>query len=189
MKRILLAAALAATCLAGAPAWGFHYLLDARQSDVSAKVSILGLSSMTARFPDLAGDVQLAPDQLEAVTIDVTLDARTLTTDDESTREQLIGKDFFDAATHPRVRFVSSHMAMTGLRTAELFGDLTVRGVTRPVKFDVLFDQPPAQATGTQPISIIASTKINREDFGMTAMHVIISRLVTIRIQTVMTPG
>jgi polyisoprenoid-binding protein YceI len=80
-------------------------------------------------------------------------------------------------------------MAMTGLRTAELFGDLTVRGVTRPVKFDVLFDQPPAQATGTQPISIIASTKINREDFGMTAMHVIISRMVTIRIQTVMMPG
>jgi polyisoprenoid-binding protein YceI len=164
-------------------------MLDAARSDVSAKVTVMAISSMSARFPGLSGSADLSPDNPDAFGIDVAIDARLLTADDDSVRDQLKGPDFFDVEHFPVVRFTGGRLVMTGERTAQLFGALTVRGVTRPVTLDVSFSGLPAQAVGTEPILISASTRIDRDDFGMIAMHGLVSRTVTIKIKATMMPG
>jgi polyisoprenoid-binding protein YceI len=174
---------------AAAPGTAHHYMLDATRSEVSAKVTVMAISSMSARFPGLSGSADLSPDNPDAFGIDVVLDTRLLTATDDSVRDQLKGPDFFDVDHFPVVRFTGGRLIMTGERTAQLFGALTVRGVTRPVTLDVSFNGSPAQAIGTEPMAISASTRIDRDDFGMIAMHGLVSRTVTILIKAMMMPG
>jgi polyisoprenoid-binding protein YceI len=174
---------------AGTPGVTHHYMLDAARSEVSAKVTVMAISSMSARFPGLSGSADLSPDNLDAFGIDVVLDARLLIASDDSVRDQLKGPDFFDVEHFPVVRFTGGRLVMTGERTAQLFGALTVRGVTRPVTLDVSFSGSPTQTIGTEPMAINASTKIDRDDFGMIAMHGLVSRTVTILIKATMMPG
>jgi len=167
----------------------YHYVLDAAKSDISAKVSFFLVTSKTAHFPSATGEITLAPDWPDAVQLDVTLDARALTAPDEVTLKRLKGDKFFDVARYPSVRFSGHHLQMTGARTAKLSGDLTARGITRPVTLDVTFAEPPLQAKGDRPLNLSAKVDINRDDFGMTAYHLIVGKTVTISIDATMVPG
>lgn len=166
----------------------YHYQLDGPRSEVSARVSFLGLASRTAHFPKMAGEITLQPDRLDAIDLDVTLDARELTAGDSVTLARLRGKDFFDVANHPTVQFTGKRMTMTGPVTATVDGEVTARGVTRPTVLHVAFAQPPARATGREPVTLSARTTIDRRDFGMTAYSFIVGKKVTVTINARMVP-
>jgi polyisoprenoid-binding protein YceI len=127
--------------VAAAPA-PLRYHLDSSQSQVAAKVGVMGLASKTARFPKMAGGIQLSPERLETINLDVALDARALVATDETTTKQLRGPKFFDVERHPTVRFAGQRMTMTGPTTAKLEGSITARGVTRPTRLSITFAQP-----------------------------------------------
>lgn len=187
MRRTL---ALAALLAAGAaPAPGYHYWLDGARSAVSAKVAYLGFGSKTARFPQMRGSIRLNPARLDAIDLDVELDAAALTAGSQRDTEYLRGKDFFDVAQYPAVRFSGHRMTMTGPSTAEIDGQITTRGITRPAKLAVTFQEPPARANGRDPIHLTARTSINRKDFGMTAYAVMVGKTVTITIDARLMPG
>lgn len=78
---------------------------------------------------------------------------------------------------------------MTGLATAQVEGQITTRGVTRPAQLAVIFQDPPARANGHNPIQLTARTSINRKDFGMTAYPVVVGKTVTITIDARLMPG
>ena len=78
---------------------------------------------------------------------------------------------------------------MTGEKTALLTGHVTARGVTRPASVTVAFTAPPMNAAAGEPLRLTATMAINRDDFGMTAYHILIGRHVTINIQAMMVPG
>lgn len=137
----------------------------------------------------MSGGIHLTPDRLDAIDLDVTLDARALTAGDKVTLERLRGKDFFDVERYPTIRFAGTRMTMTGQTTARVEGEITARGVTRPATLAVTFAQPPVSATGKEPIQLSAQTTINRHDFGMTAYSVVVGRKVTITINARMVPG
>ena len=186
----LMAAALVQTGVATASGSGaLRYQLDPRQSDVAAKVNFFGLASKTARFPKVSGGIELVPARLDTIRMDVTLDASALEAGDPLTLERLKGENFFDVARHPTVRFSGRRMTMTGPATAIVEGDLTARGVTRPVVLDVSFAEPPASASGREPIQFSAQTRIDRTDFGMAAYRLIVGKTVTITIKAQMVPG
>jgi len=166
-----------------------RYQLDPRQSDVAARVNFFGLASKTARFPKVSGGIELVPARLDTIRMDVTLDASALEAGDPLTLERLKGENFFDVARHPTVRFSGRRMTMTGPATAIVEGDLTARGVTRPVALDVSFAEPPASASGREPIRFSAQTRIDRTDFGMEAYRLIVGKTVTITIKAQMVPG
>jgi len=184
---VLLLASVA-TSPNSAHAGPLHYALDIQQSNVSAKATLLVVSSVTAHFPVVEGATDLEPAALDRTAIAVTLDAQSLTTEDESICEQLKGADFFDVAQFPLITFRGARMTMTGERTAKVFGELTARGKTRSVTLDATFDKPPAEANGVDPISISATTKINRDSFGMVTLHGIVGRKVLIRIEAILRP-
>ncbi len=175
--------------LMGAASPAYRYSLEESGSLVSAKVSFFGLASKSARFPRIAGQITLTPERLDAIDLDVTVDARALVASDKVTTERLKGEKFFDVEHHPTVRFTGQRMAMTGDRTARVDGEITARGVTRAARLAVTFTRPPVEATGLEPIGLSATTTIDRRDFGMTAYNFIVGRKVSITINARMMPG
>lgn len=191
LRRAVLATTtlVAALSLVAASGPVHRYTIDPAGSSVSAKVAFFGLASKTARFPEVSGGVSLEPDRLDTIDLDVTLDASKLTAGDRVTQSRLKGKDFFDVARYPTVRFVGKRMTMRGDRNADVVGEITARGVTRPAILAVTFDSPPAQATGRVAVGLTGRTTINRRDFGMTAYSLIVGREVTITIRARMVPS
>lgn len=130
----------------------------------------------------------LRPKRLDTIQLNVDLDATALAAGDTITLARLKGPDFFDVERHPTVRFVGRTMAMTGPVTAQINGDLTAKGITRPVVLAVSFCKPPASATGEEPIQLTAQAKIDRTEFGMKAYRFIVAKTVTITINAQMVP-
>lgn len=165
-----------------------QFTLDPTLSKVHARVGFFGLASKTARFPKVSGRIVLNPKRLDTIQLNVDLDATALEAGDSVTLGRLRGPDFFDVERHPTVRFVGREMAMTGPVTARISGNLTAKGVTRPVVLAVSFTKPPASATGREPIQLAAQTKIDRTEFGMNAYRFIVAKTVTITINAQMVP-
>ena len=183
--------ALALPLLLAAAASGpvYRYQLDSAGSDISARVAYLGLGSKTARFPAMRGSIRLSPSQLDAIDLDVELDARAMTAGSKTDTDYLKGRAFFDVVNHPMVRFSGRRMAMTGPATARVEGQITARGITRPALLAVTFRDPPAKATGRDPVYLTGTTTINRKDFGMTAYSLLVGKKVTITIRARLVPG
>ncbi len=175
--------------LIGATGPTHRYALEEAGSTVRAKVSFLGLSSKTAQFPRISGQIVLTPQALDAIDLDVTMDARALVSSDTTTTNRLRGPKFFDVENHPTVRFAGRRMVMTGAQSATVAGEITARGVTRPAQLAVSFAQAPAHADGREPITLTARTTIDRRDFGMNSYSMIVGRKVSITITARMVPG
>jgi polyisoprenoid-binding protein YceI len=185
--RVLLALVPLLATAAAPPA--FRYELDSTRSAIGARVTVLGLAHKSAQFPRMSGGIVLSPSQLGDVDLSVAVDARALAVKDKQVEAQLKGTDFLDVARHPTVSFSGQHMTMTGPATARVDGQLTARGVTRPASLQVTFAQPPAHATGREPVQITARTTIDRRQFGMNGYGMLVGKNVTITIRATMVPG
>ena len=166
----------------------YRYRLDAPGSQVSARVAYFGVGHKTVRFPVMRGALRLVPERTEAIDLDVELDARALDAGGKTDSDYLKGKAFFFFFNHPVVRFSGNRMTMTGETTARVDGRITARGVTRPAVLTVTFAQPPARASGRDPIALTATTAINRRDFGMTSYGLIVGKTVKITIRARLVP-
>lgn len=172
---------------AAGAAGDLRYVIDKAASHVDAKVAFLGIASKTAKFPDMSGTFNLSFANMQALDMVVDIDARTLTTGDAQTKT-LRGRSFFDVARYPTLRFVGRKLNMTSELAATVEGDITARGVTRPIRMNVTFSVPPLSTGGTQPISIVGTSVIDRRQFGMTAYPWIIGAMVKVTIRARMVP-
>ena len=100
--------------------------------------------------------------------VEVTLDASSIFTGETRRDDHLRSADFLEAAKYPKIHFKSTEVKVTGENTGKIKGDLTIRGVTRPVTLDVDFIGQENSPFGDTRIGFEAHTKINREDWGLT---------------------
>ena len=142
------------------------WTIDPSHSEVSFKVRHLGISKTRGRFGSFRGDIVVA-EQPEESRVAVEIDAASIDTKDEGRDAHLRSGDFFDADSFPTLTFVTTGVESKGDRWV-VSGDLTIRGVTRPVVLDTeivgLVDDP----WGNQRVGFQASAEVNREDFGLT---------------------
>ncbi|MEM7688804.1 MAG: YceI family protein [Pseudomonadota bacterium] len=165
-----------------------RYTVDASASSVSAKVSFFGLSSKTARFPKMEGDVKIVPGRPEAARIDVTFDATALEAPDSVTLKRLRGEKFFWVEKYPQVRFAGQTLTLTSARKGTVEGQLTARGVTKPATLAVEFDTDPLKAAANQPVRFTGKTTIDRREFGMDSYQLIVGNKVKITLNAKMEP-
>ncbi|MCB0611596.1 MAG: YceI family protein, partial [Lewinella sp.] len=91
----------------------------------------------------------------------------SINTREDQRDAHLRSADFFDVDNHPQAHFRSTKVERTGDKRAKLTGDLTIRGVTKPVTLDVVYEGMAKSPWGTMSAGFSASGKLNRKDWGL----------------------
>ncbi len=146
-----------------------NYVLDPTHARVNWSLSHAGLSQYTARFDDVSGSLDFDPQNPEASRLDIRIDPKSVSTGLPDFDEILANSgNYFDSDRHPEIRFVSTEIKKTTDTTGQVTGDLTLRGVTKPVTLDVTFNG--AGKSFGHPgdtLGFSARGKFLRSDFGM----------------------
>ena len=187
LTRLIALPVLAICALANTAATPLRYTLDARASEVAAKVPFFGLASKTARFPRMEGAVSITPGAPERAMIDVTFDATALEAPDPVTLARLRGEKFFWVEKYPDVRFVGRALRLASATRGTVSGELTARGITRPQVLEVTFEEDPISNPG-KAIRFTGTTTIDRRDYGMKAYPLIVGSKVDITLKARMIP-
>jgi polyisoprenoid-binding protein YceI len=143
------------------------YQSDPSHSLVGFRVNHFGFNDYFGVFGDVTGTLVIDPANPNAAKVDVTIPLTGLSTASAKLSEHLKDASFFDAEKFPTVRFVSTKVTVDGT-SAMIEGDLTLRGVTKPVTLEADFT-----GAGINPfvkketIGFEATTLIKRSDFGM----------------------
>ena len=143
-------------------------ILDEAHSSVtfSAKHMMITTVRGSVRIAELELDVD--PDHPEDARVRVSMDAASIDTGQEARDQHLRSADFLNAEAFPTIDFVSTGVVRTSDTNGKLHGDLTIRGVTRPVVLDAEFGGIVPNMQGGRRAAFSATTRINREDFGLT---------------------
>jgi polyisoprenoid-binding protein YceI len=147
------------------PAVG-HYAIDPIHTEIGFAVRHMAVSKVRGRFDTFDGVIDIAEDPSDSK-VSVTIDARSVDTRDETRDNHLRTNDFFDAENHPTWKFESTAVTGVGPTDWKVDGDLTIRGVTRPVTLDVSLEGVVKDPYGNHRVGFSASTSINRDDFGV----------------------
>ncbi len=147
------------------------YKTDPMHSSLTFKVSHMGFSHYTARFGKFDATLTLDPVHPEAARLTATIDPQSLELNapPKGFHDELMGQTWFDAKAHPQMTFASTKIEKTGANTAKVTGDLSLKGITRPVTLDVTFNggYPGMDLDPHARIGFTATGTLNRADFGM----------------------
>ena len=183
-KRLALAAVLASAS-AAAFAAPLTYKIDANHTDVVASWSHFGFSNPIAHFGQVDGFITYDPANVGTSKVEVTIPLSGLDSHVEKFDEHLRSADFFDAEKFPTITFKSTKVEAAGDKKLRVFGDLTIKGITKPVVLDTTINK-----VGEQPMAkraaagFDATTTVKRSDFGVDKFAPNVSDTVTIRITT-----
>lgn len=184
MRKILAASALALTALAlgpviaqdapalpGAPdparVQAGTYVMDPAHTQVAFTVNHFGFNNYVGLFGTPTGSLTIDPKQPEKASLTVEIPMNEVRTSSTKLDEHLKTPDFLDTAKYPTAKFVSTSIKVDG-NEADITGNLTLHGVTRPVTIDAQFT-----GAGTHPmnkklnIGFSGTTTIKRSDFGI----------------------
>jgi polyisoprenoid-binding protein YceI len=148
------------------------YALDPRHASVLWKVRHAGLAIFVARFDTMSGTLNFDSKNPAASTLSVTIAAASVSTGvlnnaGERAFDREIATQAFGAEANPEIKFVSRSVAVTGPTTGTITGDLTLKGVTKPMTLEVSFEGGRfVQFRGKQILGFAARGTFNRKDFG-----------------------
>jgi polyisoprenoid-binding protein YceI len=148
------------------------YSLDKAHTSLIFRVSHLGFSTFTGRFTRYDAKLDFDPAKLAAASVNVSIDARSITTDnapDGFLDSLASGKDWLDAAQFPELKFVSRRVEVVSGHDLRVHGELTIRGITKPIVLQARFNGgyaghpfDPAARVGFS-----AQGRFSRSDFGI----------------------
>ncbi len=158
---------LAAVAQEAAPAPDpYLYEIDAGHSSVGFKVRHFTVSNVRGKFGAIEGSIRYNPDDLKDSGVKVKIDATSINTDHDQRDEHLRSPDFLDVATHPAITFKSIRVEKDDDGWI-MNGELTMRGVTKPVTFRFDMVGPITDPLGMQRVGIEGSLVIDRRDWGL----------------------
>ncbi|MGD0427769.1 MAG: YceI family protein [Candidatus Acidiferrales bacterium] len=144
--------------------------LDPAHSNAQFSVRHLGISNVQGEFTKVSGTVQLDDQDISKSTVAASIDVASLDTRVQRRDDDLKSDHFFDVAKYPTITFQSTKIVSTGDGTAKMTGNLTIHGVSKEVTFDVTGPTKPIQVMNGTRRGASATTKINRQDFGIVYM-------------------
>ena len=143
------------------------WTIDASHSTVEFVAKHMMMTTVKGRFAELEGTVVADDSEIADSSVEVTMQAASIDTRSEQRDGHLRSPDFLDVENYPTVTFRSTRVE--GSRDEfKLTGDLTIRGVTRPITLDVTFEGEGKDPWGGTRASFSAKGKFDRRDFGLT---------------------
>lgn len=168
MKKNLLTVALAAVLgLASVPALAETWTADPAHSNVGFSVKHMMISNVQGSFRKFTATVDGNPADPASAKISAAIEIASVDTREPKRDDHLRSVDFFDAAKFPEMTFVSTKVTKVSETKATVLGNLTLRGVTKPVALDVEYTAPVKSPWGKMVVGATATGKINRQDFGV----------------------
>jgi polyisoprenoid-binding protein YceI len=166
--RVVSATALAAALSLPAAAATSTWQIDPNHSAAQFAVRHLAISTVRGAFTKVSGTVQLDDKDISKSTVDVTIDAASVDTRVPDRDKDLRSDHFFDVEKYPVLSFKSTKVEQIEAGKLKVTGDLTIHGVTKQVVLEVEGPTAPVKDPwGNQRAAANATTKINRQDFGV----------------------
>ena len=167
------AAAALALAAPAAQAEAETFVIDQTHSNIVFMINHLGYANMIGQFQDYAGEFTFDPDNPEASSLTLTIQADSIDTDHAKRDKHLAGPDFLNAGEHPKITFRSTGVEVTGENTGKLTGELTMLGQTGIVTLDVTFNKmapnPLPQYDNILTAGFSARGTIKRSNWGVDA--------------------
>jgi polyisoprenoid-binding protein YceI len=145
--------------------WG----IDAVHSEIGFKVKHLMFANVRGTFKEFEASIYTTGEDFMTAEIDCWVDPASITTGDEKRDGHLKSADFFDVENFKEINFTgNTYTEVDKDGSYELYGDLTIKGIKKQVKFDVEFGGVVKDPWGNEKAIFNVNGKINRKDFGLT---------------------
>jgi polyisoprenoid-binding protein YceI len=142
------------------------WAIDPMHSEVQFKVKHLVISTVTGSFKKFEGNAITEGDSFDNAKINFSMDVQSIDTNQANRDQHLQSGDFFDSATYPEIKFQSTSFSKEGA-DYKLLGNLTMKGVTKPVSLQVEYGGSEKDSRGNLKHGFEVTGKINRKEFGM----------------------
>lgn len=157
---------LLAAGLAGSSVYAATYKVDDAHTTIGFSVRHMMVSNVRGHFGESTGTIEFDEADPSALTASAEIQVKSISTDNEKRDEHLRGPDFFDADANPIITFATTRVEGT-LPNLTLIGNLTIKGTTKEISLPVELSGPIVNPWGQTIIGLSGSTKINRQDFGI----------------------
>jgi polyisoprenoid-binding protein YceI len=143
------------------------WVLDPMHSEINFKVKHMMIANVSGSFTKFDVHANTQGDDFSTARITFTAETNSIHTNNEQRDAHLRSPDFFDADTYSQIRFESTSITKKSDEDFKLDGDLTIKGVTKPVSLNVNFGGIGKDPYGNIKAGFTVDGKINRKDFGL----------------------
>jgi polyisoprenoid-binding protein YceI len=144
-----------------------NWTLDPAHTNIEFTVTHMGFFEVTGAFNQFEGQMTSEGENFETAKAKTTIQVASIDTDNGDRDAHLKSGDFFAAAEHPELTFVSKEMKKVGKKTYKMASDITIRGTTKPITLDVIYKGRITDMFGNDRIGFTATGTLNRKDFGL----------------------
>nr|WP_242433021.1 YceI family protein [Streptomyces sp. Root264] len=149
------------------------WTVDPAHSAVGAVAQHLGISSVHGRFTEFAAAVEVAPDDVTKSRVEAVIRAASIDTGNAVRDAHLRSADFLDVERYPEIVYRSGGLTLAGPDRWTVHGELTMRGVSRPVELDLAYLGTGSDPWGGTRAAFRATAQLRREDFAMNYNQVV----------------
>lgn len=141
--------------------------IDPAHTLIEFTVKHMMITKVRGRFESFDGTLQIDQENPEDSYVEGTIDVESIVTNDSDRDDHLRSADFFDVENHPKMHFESTRIEQVDDDQFKVYGDMTIRGTTNEVVFDVTYEGGGQDPWGNQRVGFTATGTINRKDFGL----------------------
>jgi polyisoprenoid-binding protein YceI len=145
-----------------------NWNLDTAHSAIGFSVRHMVVAKVRGRFGSWSGQLDFDPEDLVKSRVSVEIEATSIDTGVADRDAHLKSPDFLDAESFPTLSFRSTRVESTGGNQYRIFGELTIRDVTKEVVLDAVYADAGKDPWGNERVAFSASTSVNRKDYGLT---------------------
>jgi polyisoprenoid-binding protein YceI len=144
------------------------WVIDPTHSEIGFKIKHLMITNVSGKFDGFEAEVQTEGEDFTTAKIEAGIKSASINTNNLQRDEHLRNSDFFEVEKHPEILFTSTKIEKIDKDNFLLQGNLTLKGITKPVKLNVEYSGLTKDPWGGQRAGFIITGKINRNDFGLT---------------------
>ncbi len=143
------------------------WLLDPAHSELTFKIKHLMISSVSGAFKNFSAKMTTDGTDFSKANINLIAEMNSISTNNEQRDTHLRSSDFFEVEKFPQLQFTSTRIEQTDDESFNLYGDLTLKAITKPVKLTMEFNGIMKDPYGQEKAGFLVSGKIKRSDWGI----------------------
>ena len=144
-----------------------RWVIDKAHTKILFTISHMVISDVSGQFHDYEAEILADKPDFSDLKINISIDVKSIDTDNAKRDDHLRSADFFDVAKYPEMTFTSKTMKKTGDKTYQLTGDFTMHGITKEITLDVKYSGTITDPWGNTRAGFKLTGSLNRGDFGL----------------------